>query len=91
VKDAFATTTPKRETDMKLFYTQACISSEMGTFAPWFIGSDIGSDAATKCGAAKSRAPRATTSVGLARSEPAAVRHGRGWSSVESIALSLFR
>lgn len=72
---------------MKLFYTQACISSEMGTFAPWFTGSD----AATKRGAARSRAPRAMTSAGPARPGPDAVQRGGGWAAIESIALSLFR
>lgn len=69
---------------MKLFYTQACLSSEMGTFAPWFSGSE----AAVKCDTAKSRAPRVTTNTG---SEPDVAQHGRGWAAVESIALSLFR
>ena len=72
---------------MKLFNTQACVSSEMGTFAPWFTGSD----ATTKRDAAKSRAPRVATNAGVARSEPGAVQRGRGWSAVESLALSLFR
>lgn len=72
---------------MKLFYRQACVSSEMGTFAPWFIGSD----AATKRDAAKSRAPRAMANARPARPEPDAVQRGRGWAAVESIALSLFR
>src|SRR5699024_6065309 len=56
VKHAFATPTLKPETDMKLFYTQACMSSDLGTFAPWFAPRD----AATGCDGPRRRAPCAT-------------------------------
>lgn len=72
---------------MKLFNTQACMSSELGTFAPWFAGSD----AATQCDAASSRARRAATGVEPARRGTDRVQRGHGWAAVDSASLSGFR
>lgn len=82
MKHAFATPTLKPETDMKLFYTQACLSSDLGTFAPWFGPSD----AATGCDDRRRRRGEKPARAGAPRAQ-----RGRGWAAADSTALSGFR
>lgn len=67
---------------MKLFYTQACMSSDLGTFAPWFAPRD----ASTGCDG-----PRRRQAAKPVRADAPRAQRGRGWAAADSTALSGFR
>lgn len=71
---------------MKLFYTQACMSSDVGTFAPWFAPWSAPRDAATGCDR-----PRRRQGAKPARAGAPRAQRGRGWAAADSAALSGFR